>query len=139
MGFAFRRGPTTYVRCRSILGRAYGRDIWRLFAGEEEGRVRSNGLSCIDLNLVMFCFDAATIGENRIAGGYTRLFRIKHNVITMRRLARDKPGYHQNIWLHVELRRNPDGATKNCRGLYAITWDGEQTKMIRTHNQKRLP
>jgi hypothetical protein len=68
----------------------------------------------------MFCFDAAAIGENRIAGDYARLFRIKHNVITMRRLARDKPSYQQNIWLHGELRKNPNGAFRYCGRLYTI-------------------
>jgi hypothetical protein len=117
----FRRGPGAYARRRLILGRANGRNTWRLFAGKKEGRVRSGSLSRIDLNLVMFCFDATTIGENRIARGYARVFRIKHNLITVRRLAEDKPSYHQNIWMHGELRGNPDGAIK-CRGeLYAIT------------------
>jgi hypothetical protein len=83
-------------------GCANRRNICRLFAGEEKGRLHSSSISCIDLNFVMFCFDAAAIGENRIARGHARLFRKKRNLITIRRLARDKPSYHQDIWLHRE-------------------------------------
>jgi len=72
-GPAFRRGLGTYARRRPELGHANGRDIWRFF-GKKEGCVRSSSFSCIDLNLVVLFFDAATIGENRIARGYARLF-----------------------------------------------------------------
>lgn len=82
----------------------------------------------------MFCFDTAAVSENRIAGGCARLFRRKLDLITKRRLARDKPSYHQNIWLHRETPWKSGWRVSLFRRIVG----GDRTGMTRKQTRTEL-